>query len=478
MSEDGGDKGGFEGDKGSASGGEDFFGGGGGGGDWLADPASGGGNWDYAAPDLGNLDYLTGGSGTGGGYDPGDGIGGGGFDTGAGAGGFDPGGSGAGGGGAGGPTGWVGDTYHDPNAYAPGYYFNNADGSWQSVNPPTTQMPGSTPQIGEPGHAFSADAFLTQGPAGSSGAPDVNALNTAPLNTGIPTLGAPTGPSAVGGSDIGGASGSSGGGDLSAAKKDGGFLDKLSDGITKNPLGTALAAGGLGYNMLQSKSLANQLQGPTGRAPAANLAELAAPAMQTGRELTDEGRGIIRTGVDDLRTRATATDPNMKTLLDRGTGLTGYVGTGKLPAELQTVVDQATSDAKRAVISRYASKGMPTDPAKNSSLRSELARIDRDAVTQGATLAQQLATSGLSMVDSSGRLNSTSGGFQNQAGNFGTNMVNSGISASGLASQTYANLARIDDAQTERTQKAIAAMAAALSGQSVSNSVNNVARTV
>lgn len=489
MAEDGGS--GFDfnfgsGDKGGSEFGDANWDGGNSG----AGVAAGGGNdWGYEQPSFGDLGYLSGDSGAAS------------VDTGVSYGGSDFGGDfgvappssdfgsdfGVGsGGGFGGGTPVVGpDTGFIP-----------------TVGP----LPPPTP--GQSGHAFSADAFNYGGPAGASSVPNVGALsdsvggisNIVSMDNPAGVSLQPGGLSAAGG--LPGVGGGSGGGDLSAAGKDDGFLKKF--GIS-NPLGAAVAAAGLGYNMLQGKKQTDEQR---------NLAALATPAMRTGAELTTEGRDVGRTGVDALRTRAAgvpgtmvegskivadnaanltelakATTPNSQVLQDRGTSLTGYVGTGTLPPEMQAQVDQARSDAKTARISFYASKGMPTDPRKNTSLRSDLERIDRDAIVMASTMAGDLAKTGTGVYTAGVGGTQVAGGLFNQAGaqgtqlgdaalrgqtvagnmeksaaDIGTGFITSGLASSGLASNAYNQLARIDEAQNANTQKAIAAMAAALAG--------------
>jgi hypothetical protein len=56
------------------------------------------------------------------------------------------------------------------------------------------------------------------------------------------------------------------------------------------------------------------------------------------------------------------------------------------------------------------------------------------------------------------------GNQQRSAADIGSGFITAGTAQSGLAINTYNQLARIDAEQTANTQKAIAAMAAALSG--------------
>lgn len=330
------------------------------------------------------------------------------------------------------------------------------------ASPVAGSPPSSFPTPNEPGVMTGPEL-----PAGYNSAPNVTAVNTSPMAS-IDSPGgiAPAGISAGSGlSTFSGPSTGGGSGDLTSSKND--SLDWLKKSAGGNPLGTAIAAAGLGFNVLNSKKMSDSLKGPTGLSPGANLAELAAPAAATGRALTDEGRAIAVKGSEDLRARAALTDPNAKALMDKGTGLTSYVGTGKLPAEMQLQLDQGVRDAKTARISWYASRNMPTDPTKNTSLRADLEGIDRQAVITGNSMAAELAKTGTGLVGTGSDLNKTSGGFERSSADIGSGLVTSGITSSGLASKTYDSLARIDNEQSERTMKAIAAMAAALNTNSV-----------
>lgn len=124
-----------------------------------------------------------------------------------------------------------------------------------------------------------------------------------------------------------------------------------TDSITKNPLGIALAGGGLLYNMLQgNKTPANQ---------------------------------------NNLQSQADQ-------LAAQGSQLASYLQNGTLPPGIKTAVDQATQAAKARVISNYASRGAPTDPSKNSALAQELNAIDEASVISTSQIGQQLMQTGIS----------------------------------------------------------------------------------
>lgn len=119
-------------------------------------------------------------------------------------------------------------------------------------------------------------------------------------------------------------------------------------------------------------------------------------------------------------------------LNDSGKQLLSYLQSGTLPDGLKASLDQATKAAKAKIISNYASQGMPTDPTKNTALAQQLAQVDQQALISTAQMGQQL--------------------------------LQSGISETGLSSDLYKTLAGIDATQTANIGKAIASFASAISG--------------
>ncbi len=123
-------------------------------------------------------------------------------------------------------------------------------------------------------------------------------------------------------------------------------------------------------------------------------------------------------------------------LLTQGNQLTSYVNSGKLPAGAQASLDRASAAAKATVRSRYASMGL----AGSTMEAQDLASIDQNTATQGFQIADQL--------------------------------LQQGISETGLASGIYENLIRLNQEQDQATGTAIANFAAALSGTSGRRSAN------
>ena len=182
------------------------------------------------------------------------------------------------------------------------------------------------------------------------------------------------------------------------------------DSLTKNPLGVALGAGGLGYNIWQGqKNTANQ------------------------KALTADAN------------TATA---NSNSMVASGEALQQYLTSGTLPPAYQTQVDQAIQDAKTTAISNAAQQGQNTDPTQNTALAATLAKIDASRATMQTQVASQLFTSGSSLVGS-------------------------GLQSAGLSGQLFQALVANDTTQAANTGKAIATLAAALNGKS-SNSAGGI----
>jgi len=185
------------------------------------------------------------------------------------------------------------------------------------------------------------------------------------------------------------------------------LLSKAGSGamksLTSNPLGIALGAGGLGYNILQ------------GQKNTANQKALTADAQQ-----------------------ATA---NSNKMMASGEALQQYLASGTLPAGYQSQVDQAIAAAKTSAISNAAQQGQNTDPTQNTALAAELAKIDASKPAMQSQVASQLFSSGSSLVSA-------------------------GQGAAGLSGQLYQALVQNDTAAAANTGKAIATLAAAMNGRS------------
>lgn len=133
------------------------------------------------------------------------------------------------------------------------------------------------------------------------------------------------------------------------------------------------------------------------------------------------------------------TDPNQKVLQAQagqlsaeGSQLESYLKNGTLPPALQAQLKQATDAEKARIISGYASRNQPTDPNQNSALAQELNAVDTNAIAAMAQTQIQL--------------------------------LNTGINETGMSTQLYETLVKLDQNQNQDTMKAIQSFAAALGG--------------
>ena len=269
------------------------------------------------------------------------------------------------------------------NAFAP------ADANTAGIPGLSSGTPGTAPSAVPGGGAA--------GIAGPAGAAPVDATSAA----GIPGA---TGYTSVGGAPLGGGTSVPAAGASSSISD---LLGKAGSGVmnslTANPLGTALGAAGLGYNIY------------AGQKNTANTASLTADAKT-----------------------ATA---NSNQMVQSGEALQQYLTNGTLPPAYQTQVDQAIADAKTTAISNAAQQGQNTDPTQNTALAATLAKIDASKPGMQTQVASQLFSSG-------------------------TSLVNSGAQAAGLSGQLFQALVQNDTVQAANTGKAIATLAAAMNGKS------------
>lgn len=270
---------------------------------------------------------------------------------------------------------------------------------------------GLTPEVA------SAFAAAPEGPGAAAGVTSIGGAPGAAGAGGVDALfpggalgaGAPAGPGAAGG--LGAAAGApidlasmaaAGGGAAPAAAPaaagGGGLLSSLGLGGT-NPLMAALGAGGLGYSLLQ-----NAHERPSTQA----LQDEASRANATGTQLTGQGQQYA-----------------------------GYLAQGTLPQGMQQSLDNAVNAQRQQIISGYASRGMPTDPAKNTSLAQDLNALEQRKVAMSGELGQQLLSSG-------------------------NNLIQSGAQYAGLEGRILQALSGIDQTQTASIGRAIANFTASL----------------
>lgn len=179
-------------------------------------------------------------------------------------------------------------------------------------------------------------------------------------------------------------------------RDEGGFsLEKLFSGLTSsatnNPL-AFLGAAGMAYNAYKTNQAMKDIPSISSLTP--QLQEQASKLNASGQQLAS------------------------------------YLTSGTLPEGLKTSLEQATKAAKTTIISNFASRGLPTDPTKNSVLAQELAAVDAQAVISTAQIGQQL--------------------------------METGMRQTGMASDLYKTLVNIDMSMQAQIQKSIANFAAAM----------------
>jgi hypothetical protein len=183
------------------------------------------------------------------------------------------------------------------------------------------------------------------------------------------------------------------------------FLNSLASGaetsLTKNPLGILAAGAGLGLSFLR------------GDQTDPNQKALSAEAPQ----LLAQGQAITQSGLQ----------------------LQTYLSNGTLPPALQAQVAQAVQAEKARIIQNYASSGQNTNPTQNSALAQELSGADMNGLSLAGQLEQQLFTSG-------------------------SQLLSTGINETGLSTQLYETLAKMDEANNAQLMSSIASFAAALGG--------------
>lgn len=86
-------------------------------------------------------------------------------------------------------------------------------------------------------------------------------------------------------------------------------------------------------------------------------------------------------------------------LANQGTQLESYLQSGTLPAGVQASINQASQAAIAAIKSRYASMGGDT-----SAMEQDIANVQQQAASQGATIATQLLNQGVSETQLSAEL--------------------------------------------------------------------------
>jgi hypothetical protein len=185
------------------------------------------------------------------------------------------------------------------------------------------------------------------------------------------------------------------------------LLSKAGSGalksLTSNPLGVALGAGGLGYSIFEgSQNTANEKA---------------------------------------LQASASTANANSAALEGQGQGLVNYLTSGTLPPQYQTQITQSIQSAIASAKSAAAAQGLPTDPAQNTALATQIQEIQNQEPILQEQIAAQLAGTG-------------------------TSLIQAGAGAAGLSGTLYQALVQNDTTQAANAGKAIATLAAALNGKS------------
>lgn len=245
------------------------------------------------------------------------------------------------------------------------------------------------------------------------------------------TLGISSGNLAVDSAFSGGAGGLSGGVTPSTAMGTG--FEGVVGGEAA-PLGGALPPNPVAPMSTGPGTLAG---GPTGGG-GSFLGDLGAGAMKsiTNNPLGTAAAGV---GLGMSLLRGNPTDPNQKMLGQQagelgaqGKILQDYLANGTLPPALKAQLDQATHAAKARIIANHAKNGMPTDPSMNSALAQELNSLEMQAVSSMAT----------AQID----------------------MMKTGLNATGLSSQLYEMMVKMDRQNNQDLMMAITNFASALGG--------------
>jgi hypothetical protein len=262
-------------------------------------------------------------------------------------------------------------------------------------------------------------AFTTSTDAG---APNVQTIT----GLGNPTVPATaSSPGAVANPELGDSTGFSPGGASESAPTGGGFLANLTGNtVTGTAANTDLGIGGgtgTGAGAAASKTtnwgnFSNDPFGTVGSALSNNASWLV-PAAGLGYSAIKANTPTPAT--TNLQNQATQASTN-------STALENYVTTGTLPAGVQNSITSASNAAKASIRSQYASRGMSGSSAEAQ----DLAAVDQRASAQGGQIAIQL--------------------------------LQSGISEAGLASNIYSQLLQNETQQDTALQGAVSSFASSL----------------
>lgn len=151
------------------------------------------------------------------------------------------------------------------------------------------------------------------------------------------------------------------------------------------------------------------------------------------------GIGAAGLGLGMNLLKGNPTDPNQQKLQQQadqlgaqGQALQQYLANGTLPPAMKASLDQATAAAKARIVANHAKNGMPTNADANSALAQELNAVDTNAVAAMASAQIE--------------------------------MMKTGLNATGLSTQLYEMLSKMDRQNNQDLMSAIQSFAAALGG--------------
>jgi len=247
--------------------------------------------------------------------------------------------------------------------------------------------------------------------------------------------------------------------------------------LGKNAIG-AVASGVAGlYNVSQANKNA---------AGAANTAGLTStiPQIQKVIDTVTQQAQQIASQAQPMRDKGGQIINSAQPISEEAQRLMSYVGTGKLPPEYMTQIDEGTKAAKAAAISNAAARGQNVNPGPNgdysgnSVLQQQLQSIDRQAIILSSTLAQQLYDAGVKGIGASNQTIQAGTGVVN-AGNStqqnATALQAAGLNGIGLQQDVYKKLIDLDVNRSQRVGEAISNFARALGGGNSGNVTSKVA---
>ena len=321
---------------------------------------------------------------------------------------------------------------------APGAGFTTSDASLNTGNAPVL---GSSPDLSGSGAgpSFSnwtanigtSQPFAGGGTTGITSPGDVSTSPTVAAGAtggGGTALSTPT--SGIGATSLAPAAASAG--TVAPADATSSWGDLLKKGLTSNPLGTAISAAGLGYNILN------------GQKQTANQAALTQQAQQAGANNTR----LVDAGVNQVN----ANQANAADLNTTAKSLEAPLTTGQLPPQYTQQIETAIQDAKTTAISNAAKNGQPTDPTKNTALAQQLAQIEGQRAQMTTNVANTLFGAGAGLTSTAANVGNASA----------SSLLSGGQNAAQLSGNLYTTLTGIDSKQSDATAKAIAALAASL----------------